>query len=185
MERTRGDDAMEGTRLTKHLGGIALAALFAVALAVSPAWAATFNVPSAATPTIQSALCAAKAAAGGPHTIKIAKGGGTGNYGAYHEEGLVVSGPTFPMPAYCSGGATTGAGHTGLSIICEKGAVIDGGIPTGREGFDTDGTPHVGPFRMWGHGLRVFQTDDVTVKRCTFRGWRRDAGRDPPFPGGD
>ena len=172
---------MEGTRLTKHLGGIALGALLAVALAVSPSWGATFKVPSTATPTIQSALNAALLAGAGPHTIMIAKGGGSGNYGAYHEEALIIVGPGFTQPPWgTSTAAVTSSGHVGLSFICQKGTVIDGAIPGGREGLDLDGTPHVGPLKLRGHGLRTFQVKDVTVRGCIFRGWDRSASQSPP-----
>ncbi len=174
---------MEGTRLTKHLGGIALGALLAVALAVSPSWGATFKVPSAATPTIQSALNAALLAGAGPHTIKIAKGGGSGNYGAYHEEALIIVGPGFTQPPWGTGTGLTSSGHVGLSFICQKGTVIDGAIPGGREGLDLDGTPHVGPLKLFGHGLRTFQVDGVTVRGCIFRGWGRSASQSPPSVG--
>ena len=168
MERTtRGDDAMEGTGLTKHLGGIALAALLAVALAAPPALAATLTVHKTTGnfSTIQAAL---DAAAPGD-TVKVKAKGGTGVNGEYHEPWLMIT--------------------KKIEFVCDKKAVIDGAIPTGVPAFLNS---PAGPVSLPGHGLLVINhpgfasgtfggaaaaavtarlADGTVVRNCTFRFW--------------
>ena len=132
---------MEGTRLTTHGGAIALSALLALALAAAPAWAATIVVPNDF-PTIK----AAEAAASAGDTILIKKGFGPGPNGEYQEEDLIID-------------------VKDLTLKCEKGAVLDGAIPSDAPGGPVDG--------INSDGIHI-DADGVTVVGCTVQNFDGD-----------
>ena len=118
---------------------VAQASLFALVLAFGSAFAATIVVPNDE-PTIQAALDVAKKG----DTIIIKKGKGKGNKGVYHEAVDVDT--------------------DDITIKCERGAVLDGAIPSDLAGGDTV---------LGGPGIEI-DADDVTVDGCTVQNFDGD-----------
>ena len=130
MERTRGDDAMEGTGLTKHLGGIALAAVLALGLTALPAQADTIRVPQDE-PTIQDGVDTAVDG----DTVLVKKGGGSGTNGDYLEN-VLIKGKSITLK--CKNGAVIDAGQTKATI---SGTDYSAGVTVEEDvDGDTDGT---------------------------------------------
>ena len=100
---------------------VALASLFALVLAFGSAFAATIVVPNDE-PTIQDAVDAASSG----DTVLVKKGKGKGNKGVYHEDVDIKD--------------------KSITLKCEKGAVLDGAIPSDLTGgpkvLGGEGGPH-------------------------------------------
>ena len=100
---------------------VTLSALFALGLAFGPAFAATIVVDTDE-PTIQAAVDAASSG----DTVLVKKGKGTGNKGVYHEDVEIFD--------------------KSITLKCEKGAVLDGAIPSDLIG---------GPKILTGEGVHI------------------------------